>query len=172
MTRDFSSSFTLLYKIAYPVIWAVGSGTVGVLWYLHPEKVKYNGVMGAAPAWFAYFWLAMSGAGAAFILWYFGRFMYVGIEDGMLVVSNYWKDWRVPFAQIEDARQTRFMNAPHITITLKEDVGCGREVVFMPKQPTTVSVSGLGMRYTLPTQPSNALDEFRKSVGLETQAES
>jgi hypothetical protein len=166
MTREFSSSLTLVYKIAYPVLWAVGSGSAGVMLYLHPDRVKYNGVMGAAPAWLAYQGLAMSGAGTAFILWYFRRFKYVGIEDGELVVSNYWKDWRVPFSMIDDASQTRFMNPPHITITLREDVGFGREVVYMPKQPATISVSGLGMSYTLPAQATHELEDFRQAVGL------
>ena len=168
MTRDLSSSLTLFYKIAYPVLWGAGTGTLGAELYLHPETQKYNGVMGGAPWWFVYVVLAMSVGGTAFILWYFWRFKYVGIEDGALIVSNYWTDWRVPFSQIEDARQTRFTDPPHITIELKQDVGCGREVVFMPKQPLTFSVSIAGFYYTNATVNTRALDDFRRAVGLKT----
>ena len=159
MTRDLSSALTLVYKIAYPIVWAAGSGYFGVMLYLHPEKVRYEGVMGAAPSWFVYAWIAMASAGTAFIIRYFRRFKYVGLEDGTLLVSNYWTDWRVPLSEIESVRQTRSMKPPHITITLKKDLGFGTEVIFMPKSQVLFSSAN----------PNREVEELQQLAGLDAQ---
>jgi len=57
----------------------------------------------------------------------------VRVVDGALLVSNYVHEWRVPFALISDVSQSGWMfNTVPIIIQLREDVGCGTKLRFLP----------------------------------------
>jgi hypothetical protein len=56
----------------------------------------------------------------------------VRVDGGVLVVSNYWREWRVPFGLVTAITQNRWINLRPITVRLRADVGCGTRVVFLP----------------------------------------
>lgn len=131
MERLLSSRWTFLNKYVLPGIWIPCFGT-GVLMSFHkPEDAIFNGVRGALPA-FAYVFVTLWLLGSAFILWFGVSLKRVRLADGAILVSNYIKEWRVPFALIESVSQSRWVQQRPITIHLRADVGCGMSVKFIP----------------------------------------
>jgi hypothetical protein len=156
MDRDLSSSWTLFYKIIFPTLWVVGFGSAVVSTYLHPETVLFNGVAGAGGPhiWLAF--LAGWSLGTFLLVMICVPLMYVGIQNGELVVSNYWTDWRVPFSLISDVRQGNRINLRPIMIELKKDVGCGLTILFMPRVQTMLTT----------TSGDRELEVLRQLAGL------
>jgi hypothetical protein len=118
--------------------------------------VSFDGVAGAGGP---HIWLAFLAG------WSLGTFLivmicmplkYVGIENGELVVSNYWTDRRVPFSRISDVKQGNSINLRPIMIVLKKDVGCGLTVLFMPLAQTMLTT----------TRGDRELEELRQLAGL------
>ena len=132
MDDNLSSAWTFILKYVFPGIWIPGFGAGVVDVFRHPGNVIYNGVRGAAPQGVGYEFLAAWLVGSAFMLWLSMPLKRVRLTDGALLVSNYFKEWRVPIALIEEVSQNRWINVRPITVRLRADVGCGTKVVFAP----------------------------------------
>lgn len=158
MNRNLSSAWTFFHKYLFPALWIPGFGIATVTFFRHPEDVAYNGVAGAAPAGMRWLFLLFWVAGAAFILWFAIPLKLVRVDGGALVVSNFLREWRVPFSLIADVRQNRWINVRPITIRLRADVGFGARIVLMPP-----------VRFRLRFwREDPEVDELRRVIGLGT----
>jgi hypothetical protein len=132
MDEDLSSAWTFVYKYLFPGVWIPVFGSRVAATFQNPGKVLYNGVKGAAPPFIGYELLALWLFSSACILWFGMSLKRVCLTDGGILVSNYIREWRIPFGMLEDVTQNRWMNLRPITIRLRADVGCGMTVRFMP----------------------------------------
>ena len=132
MDDDLSSAWTFVYKYLFPGLWIPFFGFRVLTMLQNPGAVTYNGVKGATPPFFDYELLALWLVSSACILWFGMSLKRVRLTDGGILVSDYMREWRVPFGMIENVSQNRWMRTRTITIRLRADVGCGTTVKFMP----------------------------------------
>ena len=136
MERDLSSGWTFIVKYVGPGIWIPMVGLQVVSAYLLPDRVIYTGARGPALHLAAsnvlIFWLL----GSALFLWLALPIKRVRLSDRAILVSNYFHEWRVPFALIESVSQSRWIQNRPITIHLRADVGCGTSFKFLPPRRT------------------------------------
>ena len=92
----------------------------------------------------------------------------------MLLVSNYWSDWKIPFTLISKVENTRWQTGGErswqirpfgrwtnlsmhpIKVELKEDVGFGRSFVFIP----------ITTHWLTTPNDNRQLEELRQLAGL------
>ena len=120
MVTRLSSLQTFFCKFIFPLIW-IGSTVFGMM---KPTKV-------ADPAsWLAGFlvWLAIGG----FIYWTCVRLKKVSIDEQYLYVSNYLREIAIPFSDIGEVTENRWLNSHPVTIHFKVPTEFGDNIVFMP----------------------------------------
>lgn len=61
------------------------------------------------------------------------RYKKVAVDERFLYVSNYRKEIKIPFSEIADVTEIKWIRTRPITIHLKNDTEFGRKIVFMPK---------------------------------------
>ena len=131
MERELSSRWTFIPKYVVPGIWIPLVGLQVIAAYSRSIKVISAGTQNIAwpfgPNDYLAFWLI----GSAFFLWFSLSIKRVRLSTGAILVSNYFTEWRVPFALIESVSQNRWLKHRPVTIRLRADVGCGTRVKFM-----------------------------------------
>jgi hypothetical protein len=120
-------------KYVIPAIWLPLAGLALVAAVRHPEWLIDSGVKFATPPSIAVriaiaVWAIASCVGA----WTRMPLKRVRVDADALLISNYIREWRIPFALIESVSQNRWLNAHEIAIRLRADVGCGLTVTFEP----------------------------------------
>ena len=141
MPRVISSALTFFYKFVFPLVWIAGfgAGTIVVL-LVRPRDLPW-------PI-FPVFWLL----GSVAFGWCFGRLKKVTVDADGLLISDYFREVRVPWRSISEVKG-RMMNQPLITITLHADIGLGSSVIFIPK-----------VRFLWPFQEHPAAEELREMI--------
>jgi hypothetical protein len=92
--------------------------------------VMKSAVRAGPRAWpFFLGWIVMSG----FICWTCVRLKRVSIDDQFLYVSNYSNEIAIPFSDIGDVTQNRWMNNQQVSIHFKVPTEFGDAIVFMPR---------------------------------------
>ena len=129
MQKSISSAQTFYMKLVFPTIWIslFGSGAVLIM----------AGVpLGAEPAvplhmkvLFPLMWVV----GAASFLWMCAPLKRVRLEEGNLLISNYFKEIQVPLTLVSDVTENRWLNIHPVTIHFKRSTGFGDKITFMPK---------------------------------------
>ena len=71
--------------------------------------------------------------GTTFILWMSVALKRVRMDDRQLYVSNYLREISVPFGEITDVRQNRWLKSRPITIHFRDATEFGGKATFMPK---------------------------------------
>lgn len=133
MERQLSSAWTFIFKYPFPVVWITGFGLGTLSLFADPADVIYNGVRGAAPPDLKWTLLVAWITGSAFILWIARPLKRVRVTEGALLVSNYWREVRVPFGAVDEVRQNRWINVRPISVRLSIDVpGVGSHFTFLP----------------------------------------
>jgi hypothetical protein len=117
-------------KFVFPPVWIAGFGIAAILfWFggLHdagnampPPQTKFA-FLGA--------WIV----GTTLILWTSAGLKRVRIDERQLYVSNYIREISVPFSEIIDVRQNRWLNSRPITIHFRDATEFGGKATFMPK---------------------------------------
>ena len=126
--RTLSSAQTFVMKYVFPTMWisGFGIGTLGLF------LGAYHGHNDASPdtKWqFLAAWIA----GTAFILWGCARLKRVRVDQSGLLVSNYLKEIRIPFDDIREVSENRWINIHPVTIYFRRSTPFGERVVFMPR---------------------------------------
>jgi hypothetical protein len=125
--RTLSSAWTFWMKFIFPAVWISGFGTGTVLLWLsdlvNPKpppqmKLVFLGV-----------WIL----GTTIILWTSAGLKRVRMDERQLYVSNYLREICVPFGEIIDVRQNRWLNSRPITIYFRDATEFGGKATFMPK---------------------------------------
>lgn len=70
---------------------------------------------------------------AASIYWFYVRLKKVAIDSEGLVISNYFREVRVPWRDVTKVTGNRWKKTHQVTITFDREMGFGTSVVFMPK---------------------------------------
>jgi hypothetical protein len=128
--RTLSSAETVWMKFLFPIIWisGFGMGTLGLfLGIFHGRDDS------APPEWMKWQFLAFWIAGSAFILWGCARLKRVRLDESGLLVSNYLKEVRIPFDDIRDVTENRWINIHPVTIYFRHSTPFGDRIVFMPR---------------------------------------
>ncbi|MGZ4973724.1 MAG: hypothetical protein ACXWDN_13265 [Limisphaerales bacterium] len=128
--RTLSSAWTFWTKFIFPAVWisAVGIGTV-LLWL--GDLVDRNNA--SPPSQTKFVVLGVWILGTTFILWISAGLKRVRMDERQLYVSNYLREISVPFSEIIDVRQDRWINSRPITIYFRDATEFGGRATFMPK---------------------------------------
>ena len=76
------------------------------------------------------------------VYWYYSRLKKVAIDADGLVISNYFREARVPWRQIVDVSGSRWVNTRQIKVTFNRDIGFGTFHHFYAQNPAAVSGPG------------------------------
>ena len=113
--RVISSAQTFITKFILPVfivaILLVLAFRIGIWPILLP--------IGVFPVWSTY--------------WYYGRLKKVAIDADGLVISNYFREVRVPWRDVVQVSGSRWVSTRQITVEFDHDIGFGTSIIFMPK---------------------------------------
>jgi hypothetical protein len=151
MQRTLSSSLTVVWKFLFPTVWisGFGAGTAGV--WLGAFRGPDHELPPDAMRWiFVGVWLIAS----TFLVWFARRLHRVSLHDGVLTVSNYFREISVPLANVSRVTQSYMSRPPTITIHLHHPTLFGQRIVFVPagsprflsKHPTTTELKNILFR--------------------------
>jgi hypothetical protein len=119
--ENFSSSLTVLYKFVLPAVWPAGFGLATLALFSDPRAPTMR--WGFAAGWLL---------GTALLWCFCAPLKYVEVDGATLVISNFWRQIRVPLHEVESVWQSESMRPPLMRITFKQRTPFGRSVRFMP----------------------------------------
>jgi hypothetical protein len=90
---------------------------------------------------------------AVSVYWYYVRLKKVALDSDGLVISNYFREIRVPWRNIVDVSGSRWVNTRQIKVAFDHDIGFGTSIIFMPK-----------IRLLWPGQESPIAEELRDLI--------
>ena len=121
--RTLSSAWTFWMKFIFPAVWISGFGFGAVqLWLSDRVDTQMKFV-------FPGLWIL----GTSLILWTSAGLKRVRIDERQLYLSNYIREICVPFGEIIDIRQNRWLNSRPITIYFRDATEFGDKATFMPQ---------------------------------------
>ena len=126
--KTISSAQTLYFKLL-PVVWSSGFALATLGFWLGAFRGKDNEL---PPEGMKYLFTAAWVAGTAF-LWSCTGLKRVRIDATQLYVSNYVEEISIPFTNVADVTENRWINIHPITIHLKSTTLFGDKITFMPK---------------------------------------
>ena len=126
--QNVSTSFTVIIKFALPTIWIVFFGAMAIaLWF-----VDSGPVLGMDASVFRIVANIFFLMGIALLYWAVMRIKRVEMDDQFFYVTNYFKNIRYPFQQIEKIEEKDFFFFRTIHIILKQPGYFGKKVTFIP----------------------------------------
>jgi hypothetical protein len=128
--RTISSDLTFLMKFVFPTIWITGfgMGTLGLFFgVFHGQNDQ------AAPEFMRWQFLSLWIVGTIFLWWSCARLKKVRIGSDAIYVSNFRQQIRIPFGEIQEVTENRWLNSHPITISFRMATPFGNRIVFMPK---------------------------------------
>ena len=154
--RTLSSALTFWTKFIFPALWILGFGTGTVLlWF----GKLVDGNHASPPPQMKFLFLGVWVLGTTFILWASAGLKRVRMDERQLYVSNYFREIHIPFAEITDVRQNRWLNSRPITIHFRDATEFGGKATFMPK-----------WRIQLFWRTDPVVSELKQLAGLEGSA--
>ena len=127
--RTVSSAQTFVMKCLFPAVWISGFGIGTLVLFLGGFDGRDNAAPPESMKWqFLAAWIA----GSVFIWWGCARLKKVQISNDEIIVSNFLKEIRIPFNEIIDVTENRWINIHPITIHLRSDTCFGSRIMFMP----------------------------------------
>ena len=129
---NYASGFTGFFKYLFPPVWIsiFGWGTLQL--FVNPESVRFNGVVGGAPAGFEWIMLAIWLAGSGVILGIAWRLVWVRIADGRIYIKRFWHELPVDPGWIRSVDMGPRFQPRVVTIKFMDRDGRDRVVWLMP----------------------------------------
>lgn len=124
-----SSNLTLFYRIFVPVFWMVFFGSASVALIALPYQFGGNIPAGPFRIGVGFFFLS----GAALLYFTLMQLKRVEIGSGFIYVTNYFKNFRYPFHNIERIEISTFLFFSIASIYLKTPGHFGRKITFAPE---------------------------------------
>ncbi|HOY17461.1 MAG TPA: hypothetical protein PLC89_09220 [Haliscomenobacter sp.] len=123
-----SSNLTLAYKFVLPIFWLVlmGSTTAAIL------IVKFAGVGNTSPLVIRGVMLFIFLSGALFLALTLMRLKRIEVGEEGVYVTNYFKNVRYPFSEVEGITVTSFFIFSVGTLHLKGKGSFGQHIPFIP----------------------------------------
>jgi hypothetical protein len=116
---------TLLNKLVFPAIWlALIIGVAG-------SAIVRTGHISIASG-FRFIAVAFV-AGTAFVLWLSMRLQRVGYAGKELVISNYWREARIPFEQVAAVEPVWWYRGRMVRVRFRSETPFGLVVYYLPK---------------------------------------
>ena len=128
--RTLSSAWTFWMKFIFPAVWISGFGFAAAQLWLG-NLVDANHAL--PPPQLRFVFPAVWVLGTTLILWTSAGLKRVRMDQRQLHVSNYIREISVPFDEITDIRQNRWLNSRPITIHFRDATAFGGKATFMPK---------------------------------------
>jgi hypothetical protein len=116
---------TLFNKLLFPVVWL--ALTSGVLLSVF-VRTGHLSIAGNARLLVVFVLIA-----TAFMVWFSLRVQRVGYSGKELVISNYWREARVPFDQVEAVEPVWWYRGRLVRIQLRSQSPFGQVVYYLPK---------------------------------------
>ena len=127
--RTLSSEWTFWMKFVFPPVWVLSFGIVAIL-------LSFGGLNGRGnampPPQMKFAFLGAWILGTTLILWFSAGLKRVRMDERHLYVSNYFREISVPFGEIIDVRQNRWLNSRPVTIYFRDATEFGGKATFMP----------------------------------------
>lgn len=139
-----SSEFTPLFKFGFPLLWILMWGAFVVILGHDPSSVTWNGVPGGAPPNAVWVTTAEGAAGLVFIAWFCKGMVTVQLAGPALLVTDYFKDARIPAAQIKSVTRWWWARPGLVTVTFWGTTPFGRRISFVP-EASLLEMLGLGL---------------------------
>lgn len=114
-----STQFTFFFKFVFPVVVLAALLSAMMLY----SRVYPRGALG---------WLVPIGLVVALFWFYAWPIKRVVAYDRYLVASNYLREVRIPYDEIADVREVRWINWRPVVITLKTPSPFGDTIMFYP----------------------------------------
>ncbi len=150
--RTLSSAWTFYAKFVFPPIWILGFGIGTILLW---SGGLNDGNPALPPPQMKLAFLAVLVLGTAFILWTSAGLKRVRMDERQLYVSNFVREIQVPFNEIIDVRQNRWLKSRPITVQFRDATAFGGQATFMPK-----------WRFQLFLRTDPIVGELRQLAGL------
>jgi len=116
---------TLCNKLLFPVVWlALISGILLSVW----ARTGHISIASNARVLVVVFLV-----GTAFMVWFSLRLQRVGYAGRELVISNYWREARIPFDQVEAVEPVWWYRGRLVRIQLRSQSPFGPVVYYLPK---------------------------------------
>lgn len=123
-----SSSLTLFFKYGFPIGWAVFFGTMTIAFWLSDDL---NVVAGLPIGTFRILITLSFLLGLALLYWALMRIKRVEMDDHFFYVTNYFKNVRYPYHQIEKIKEKDYLLFKTIHIYLKQAATFGKKITFI-----------------------------------------
>ncbi len=124
-----SSAQTLFMKFVFPPLWIGGFVIATLVMFLVPRS-QWRAPADAQTKWF---FLFATIVGTIFIWWGCIRLKRVRMDAQALYISNYRTEIIVPFGNVSEITENRWVNTHPVTIHFHSDTEFGSQVTFMPK---------------------------------------
>ena len=130
MARTLSSAQTFVMKAIFPVVWIAGFGAGTLMVWRARLQTAAQSL--PPPEWK---WLFLGGfvCGGAFIVRTCVPLKRVRLTQDTLLISNYWREIRVPLRDVHDVTESRWINIHPVPLHLRHPTAFGSRVVFMPQ---------------------------------------
>ncbi|MFK8102760.1 MAG: hypothetical protein AB8G15_09555 [Saprospiraceae bacterium] len=128
--KNVSTSLTLVLKIFLPVAWIVFFGTITIA-LLFSEQ-EFVGMVPTSN--FKFGMLAFFLAGVAILYWAVMRLKRVDMDELFIYVTNYHKNYRYPFHNIEKIVERDYWLFKTLHIYLREPGNFGKKISFIPSK--------------------------------------
>lgn len=126
--QNVSSSFTVILKFALPTVWIVFFGAMTIaFWFVNSGPVagmEMNSFRIVLSLFFLF--------GIAILYWAVMGIKRVEMDDQFFYVTNYFKNIRYPFHQIEKVVEKDYFFFRTVHIHLKQSGQFGKKLTFIP----------------------------------------
>ncbi len=154
-----SSEWTPLFKFGFPALFSLlWAAVVGML-FLTPDAVEWNGAPGGTPPDAKWKMLGVGVPGLGYLVWACGGIVRVRLAGPELLLSNYFREIRVPAEQIEHVTRWWWARPGLVTVTFRERTPFGRRISFVPPG-SLFGLFGLGWL------DNSAVEELRRYAAL------
>jgi len=127
-----SSAQTFFLKVVFPPLWIGVYGAATVVMFVASELPPKPG-QPPLPDWVKWLFLGTLLGAGVLIVWACGRLKQVEMDGQNLYVSNFRREIAVPLREVEEVRQSRWVNHHQVVIELRRDSDFGSTLLFLPK---------------------------------------
>ena len=126
--QNVSSSFTVLIKFALPTCWIIFFGAMSIALWFEDSGPVAGMEAGIFRIVISIFFLI----GVATLYWAVMRIKRVEMDDKFFYVTNYFKNIRYPYHQIENINEKDYFFFRTIHLIIKQPGHFGKKITFIP----------------------------------------
>ncbi|HEX4993497.1 MAG TPA: hypothetical protein VFX87_00950 [Methylomirabilota bacterium] len=141
--RRLSSALTFFWKVGVPLVWIPGIAACAVsAFFVTPGKPPDPELESLQLSF-----LGVSLVGAPIFLWFAAGLKRVRREGTDLLVSNYWRELRIPVTEIKQVYQSWAVMPWRVVIEMRAPTELGETFIFVPRFRDGIGHAALGGRH-------------------------